>query len=131
MTWIGGHYEIFQRLAHRGVWMQVTAGSLTGRFGEGARHWGERMLDEGLVHILATDAHGTGNRAPRLSEGRNAAAKRVGEEEAQRLVNARPQAILDNTPPAAVTPIPALRGDARSQRTGGFWRRLVGSRRDA
>jgi protein-tyrosine phosphatase len=109
LTWIDRHYDVFKRLACAGVWMQVTSGSLTGRFGDGAQHWGERMLDDGVVHLLATDAHGIEHRAPLLAEGCLAAEKWVGKEEAHRLVNERPQAILDDRPPAEVTPIPALR----------------------
>ena len=33
LTWISGHYEVFQQLAKAGAWVQVTAGSLTGHFG--------------------------------------------------------------------------------------------------
>ena len=44
------------------------------------------MLNEGRVHILASDAHGVGRRRPNLREGRDAAAKWVGEEEAEHLV---------------------------------------------
>jgi protein-tyrosine phosphatase len=108
LTWIRAHYAVFADLVRSGVWMQVTAGSLTGRFGNAARYFGEKMLDEGLVHLLATDAHGVKHRAPLLAEGREAAAKRVGAEEAQRLVVDRPQAILDNRRPAEVAAVPAL-----------------------
>ena len=30
LTWITAHYDTVERLAHGGVWMQITAGSLTG-----------------------------------------------------------------------------------------------------
>ena len=50
LTWISHHYETFCSLTRSSVWLQVTAGSLTGRFGKAARYWGERLLDEGLVH---------------------------------------------------------------------------------
>jgi len=130
LTWIKGHYDAFVALVHAGVWMQVTAGSLTGRFGKTARYFGEKMLDEGLVHILATDAHSVRHRAPLLGEGREAAARRVGADEAQRLVVDRPQAILDNRRPGEVAPIRALRdaGSATSRR--GFFSRFVGRGRD-
>jgi protein-tyrosine phosphatase len=94
LTWINTHYEAVQRLVQAGVWMQVTAGSLAGNFGRNARYWSERMLDEGCVHILATDAHDVSQRPPILSKGRDLAAKRVGEEEAEHLVLTRPQGIL-------------------------------------
>ncbi len=126
LTWIRPHYAVFVALVNSGVWMQVTAGSLTGRFGKDARYFGEKMLDEGLVHLLATDAHGVRHRAPLLAEGREAAAKRIGAEEAQRLVVDRPQAILDNRRPAEVTPIPALREGGVKPRRHGFLGRLVG-----
>lgn len=67
LSWIEDHYEIFVELVKKGAWMQVTAGSLTGRFGTAAQYWGERLLDEGWVHILATDSHGIDRRPPLLA----------------------------------------------------------------
>src|SRR5690606_29532618 len=64
LSWINTHYDAIKRLADAGVWMQLTAGSLTGAFGRNARYWAERMLDEGRAHILATDAHDTVRRPP-------------------------------------------------------------------
>jgi protein-tyrosine phosphatase len=94
LTWIKTHYETLRRLVRAGVWMQITAGSLAGTFGRNARYWSERMLDEGCVHILATDAHDVSRRPPNLSQGRDLAAKRVGEGEAQHLVVTRPNGVL-------------------------------------
>jgi len=34
LSWVEDHHEMFVRLARRGVWMQITAGALTGRFGK-------------------------------------------------------------------------------------------------
>ncbi len=99
LSWIEDHYETFLELARRGAWLQVTAGSLTGRFGAAARYWGERLLDEGWVHILATDSHGVDRRPPLLAEGQQAAVRWVGAEEAYHLVETRPQGILDNRTP--------------------------------
>ena len=100
LTWIQSHYQVIQRLVHAGIWMQVTAGSLTGAFGRNARYWAERMLDEGCVHILATDAHDVNRRPPNLSQGRELAAKRVGDTEAQHLVVTRPEGVLRNDLPS-------------------------------
>lgn len=94
LSWIEGQYDTVQRLAGGGVWMQVTAGSLTGRFGKRVRALAMRMLTDGLVHILATDAHDPERRPPDLSEGWKAAVEHVGQEEADRLVLHRPFAIL-------------------------------------
>jgi protein-tyrosine phosphatase len=106
LSWIESHYALFEQMVRQGAWMQVTAGSLTGRFGRRPRYWAERMLDEGLVHLLATDSHGATKRPPLLAEARDAAASRVGEAEALRLVEGRPRAILDDVAPAMVTPPP-------------------------
>lgn len=122
LSWIEDHYPAFCRLAENGAWMQVTAGSLTGRFGEDARYWGERMLDEGRVHILATDAHSSNSRPPLLAEGREAAARWVGGEEAAHLALTRPRGIMQNTPPELLPPLPL----AGTRRKTGWIARLFG-----
>jgi protein-tyrosine phosphatase len=109
LTWIEAHYPIMEQMCDAGVWMQLTAGSLTGVFGRGPLYWAERMLKEGRVHILATDAHGVGRRRPNLREGRDVAAKWVGEEEADHLVVTRPQGILSNESPARLPQPPGAR----------------------
>jgi len=107
LSWIEGNYPMFERLVQGGAWMQVTSGSLTGRFGRRPQYWGERMLDEGLVHILATDSHHIDRRPPLLAEGREAAARRVGQSEAENLVEHRPRAILNDSPTESVAAPPA------------------------
>ena len=80
------------------------------------------MLDERQVHLLATDAHNLEQRAPRLAEGRDAAAARLGEAEAAHLVLTRPQGILDDIDPGqllALTPQASARAS-----NAGFWQRL-------
>lgn len=113
LSWIEQNYAVFVQLAEKGAWMQITAGSLTGRFGSSARYWAERMLDEGRVHVLATDGHDVARRPPLLAEGMEAAMRWVGKEEAMRLVTERPAAVLDNVDPGRVSPIPALVEDDR------------------
>ncbi|WP_395686655.1 tyrosine-protein phosphatase [Caenimonas koreensis] len=107
LVWIEDNFAVFGRLVHQGAWMQVTAGALTGKFGPRAKYWGERLLGEGLTHILATDAHTTGRRRPVLSEGLEVARKLLGDEEAQQLVVGRPDAILRNVLPSQTAPLPA------------------------
>jgi len=124
LTWIEDDYDLVRRLAHGGAWLQLTAGSLTGRFGPVARYWAERLLDEGLVQLLATDAHDVNRRPPLLAEGYLAAARWVGAAEARHLVATRPQAILDDLDPARAPPLPAITGSKP-----GFLRRLAAIRR--
>lgn len=109
LTWIKSHYELIRLLAFRGVWMQITAGSLTGAFGRAPKYWGERMLAEGIVHIIATDSHDLGRRPPILSRGYECASKIVGLEEAWRLVHTRPLAILQDKSPVEIELPEAIR----------------------
>ncbi len=101
LTWIENHYDVITHLADRGVWMQVTAGALTGVFGRRASYWGDRMLDEGRVHLLASDAHDLRHRVPVLSDARRIVAKGFGEAIADQMVDVRPQMILDDQAPIA------------------------------
>ena len=117
LSWIETHYEVMQQLVRRGAWMQVTAGSLAGRFGKRPRYWGERMLSEGLVHLLATDSHGVGRRPPHLAEGRDLAARRIGEAQAALLVRVCPRAVLMNLPPStAPAPLIPVRSESAWKR---------------
>jgi protein-tyrosine phosphatase len=106
LSWVEGHYDLIGRLVSSSVLMQITAGSVTGRFGRRPRYWAERMLDEGLCHLLATDAHNTEQRAPRMAEARDVVAQRLGDDEAINLVLRRPQGILDNLRPAELPALP-------------------------
>lgn len=100
LSWIESHYEFVRRLVYGGNLMQLTAGSLLGRFGRRPAYWAERMLDDGLCHLLATDAHNTQLRAPSMSAAREFVARKLGDEEATNLVLTRPQAILDDVSPS-------------------------------
>jgi protein-tyrosine phosphatase len=132
LRWIEDHYEVMRQLVGQGAWMQITAGALTGRFGPRPRYWAERMLDEGLVHILATDAHHPTRRPPLLAEGREAAAKRIGAEQATHLVLTRPQGIVENLAPVELPALPAGAGSAaRGEPQGSGWfKRLLGGARN-
>jgi protein-tyrosine phosphatase len=105
LTWISANYKALTSLNKIGAWFQITAGSLAGDFGRNARYWAERLLDEGRVHLLATDAHDLKRRPPNLGHGRELAAKRVGELEAENLVVTRPRGVLRNVPPSEL-PLP-------------------------
>lgn len=56
--------DLLPGLVEEGCLMQVTAGSLMGTFGPKSQELAEWMLARGLVHFIATDAHGTKSRRP-------------------------------------------------------------------
>ena len=130
LVWIEHHYSTFIDLAQRGAWLQLTAGSVVGKFGKRARYWSERLLSDGMVHMIASDAHTTAKRSPQISDALPALESAVGKEETQRLVNGRPQAILDDVDPAQVHPVPAMLGptDQRTSFKLPWHKRLLGMR---
>lgn len=82
-------------LLDAGCRLQVTAGSLCGCFGEGAKSTAVKLLENGWVHVLATDAHNLSHRPPALADGRRAAAAIVGDALAWEMVSGRPQRMLE------------------------------------
>jgi protein-tyrosine phosphatase len=120
--WIEGNYPVFQKLVEAGVWMQITAGSLTGHFGKRPRYWAQKMLAEGLIHIIATDAHNTTTRPPIMAGGFDVATQELGLDEARHLVLTRPKAVLDDMPPESVVPL--LQRPRSNLASPSMWRRL-------
>ena len=93
---LAGSPEILREMIGQGAIGQVTAQSLTGGFGRHVRKTAEDLLRRGLVHVIASDAHNSGSRPPRLSEAVAAAAKIVGTARAEAMVTKVPAAILAN-----------------------------------
>jgi protein-tyrosine phosphatase len=54
------------RLVRAGALTSITAGSLTGRFGAPVRQFATHLLEERLVHNVASDAHDLTGRPPAL-----------------------------------------------------------------
>ncbi|MFL3656399.1 MAG: tyrosine-protein phosphatase [Halioglobus sp.] len=133
LSYVEEYYDQFLEAASMGAWLQITGGALLGVFGPRVKAVTERFLADGVVHLLASDGHNLKNRTPDLSEARDAAARCVGEEEAQRLVQERPRAIMDNLDPSLVPP-PDVQRPSKSKkggkgRTSSFLGRLLGGAR--
>ena len=129
LRYIEADYAKFVTLAEQGAWIQLTGGSLLGSFGSRVQKISERFLRDGVTHLLASDGHNLKNRTPELAAARDAAAAIVGEEEAHRLVQERPAAVIANLEPSAVAPVPALdpqRAKAAEPPRRGWFARLFG-----
>jgi len=96
-----------------GCLLQVTAQSLLGRFGSTARRSAERLMNAGLVHFIASDAHDCAARPPDLSLAFQQVRNRWGKRAAQRLFLENPSAVLSGLPVSATHAAPSL------------WRRLL------
>jgi len=86
-----------QPFVEQGCLLQVTADAVAGGFGELSATRVREFLERGWVTVLASDAHDTTDRPPRIAPGRDAAAKIVGDEEAQRLTQGMPLSIVRGT----------------------------------
>jgi protein-tyrosine phosphatase len=106
----------------RGCTVQVTAGSFLGRFGERAQEAVEEWLGSDRIHFVASDAHNTGSRPPRLREAYERVAElREGEEVAKALFQANPMAAVEGRPLPYAPELPAgkLPRGARGKKR--FW----------
>ncbi len=99
--------ELLRGLVADGVLTQITAGSVCGDFGRVVGSFTDWMVDEGLVHVVASDAHDAAHRAPGL---RAALARGPLRDRAPWLVESVPGAILDGQPIPDL-PAPSRRGN--------------------
>jgi protein-tyrosine phosphatase len=97
---------IVARFIERGVYIQVTAMSVTGEFGPAAKIAADTLLRHNCVHFLATDTHRTRSRPPILSRGRDAAAALIGPDRARALVEDNPRAVINGEALSVSPPIP-------------------------
>jgi protein-tyrosine phosphatase len=81
-----------------GCLMQVTGLSLTGRFGRSAKLTADQMMEQGLVHVLASDAHDTVHRPPVLDGIYRQVEKDYGETAAHALLKSNPAAVIAGKP---------------------------------
>ncbi|MBL4753647.1 MAG: hypothetical protein JKY52_08675 [Flavobacteriales bacterium] len=105
------HPNKLQPFINLGCPIQITASSITGRFGKEPQKLAIKLLEEGKVDVLASDCHNLTSRPPNLNEGVQEAAKIVGEAAARKMVNEFPQQLIashhiKNTTGSAHAPAP-------------------------
>ena len=107
-----------------GVLVQVTANSVLGDMGKKAQRMALNLLEKKQVHFIATDAHNTSSRPPKMRQTYDLIARRFGSGYADTLCKSNPMCAFQGTP------IPEEQqqhnGDDAEDSAPSWWRRLVG-----
>jgi protein-tyrosine phosphatase len=98
LPWLARDLDLIRRLVRRGVLVQLTAQSVTGRFGSPARNAAREIIEAGLAHVISSDCHDAIRRPPGLSDAYNFVLRRWGRATADQLMVENPRAILTDQP---------------------------------
>jgi protein-tyrosine phosphatase len=90
--------RLAQEVVQRGAVMQVTASALGFALESGRRGMITGLLERGLIHVVASDAHDTTRRVLRLSDAFQCCAEALGPSCAELLFETNPQRILAGAP---------------------------------
>jgi protein-tyrosine phosphatase len=102
--------DLLAKWIELGCLVQITAGSVTGRFGKRALRSTQTLLRRNMAHFIATDAHNLTTRPPILSEAREVISREISPEVAEALSEANPRAAVEGKPmPWRPTPEPGAK----------------------
>lgn len=110
----------YEELVRLGAWGQINSGSITGQFGQKTQDYALRLLAEGLVHVVASDAHNCRGRHPRMSEALEQVEAICGAVRCRAMVDEAPRALIEGRAPE----LPPLERSAPPTRS--FFGRLFG-----
>jgi len=85
-------------LVRSGIVVQITAGSLTGLFGEKSARCARLLLKRNLAHLVASDAHSLVARPPGLSRARRLVEAVLGDEPTAEIFERRPESVIKGRP---------------------------------
>ncbi|QEG41957.1 tyrosine-protein phosphatase [Roseimaritima ulvae] len=112
--------QVIESLVRAGCLMQVTADSFVGEFGNEPEQLGRYIVENGWCHFLATDAHGSKKRPPRLRRAFELAEQLVGRPLAEAMCCDNPRAVAEGRD---IDALPAVRTNSNSgwlQQAAGF-----------
>jgi len=112
--------ELLGRLVGQGMLVQLTSASVAGMYGSTVQRCAWTMFEQGLVHVVASDAHDAVRRPPLLREPLEEAG--LGELVAT-LCDDNPAAILAGERPAPAPPVTPARSPRLGRLRAGLRRR--------
>ncbi|AKS42618.1 tyrosine-protein phosphatase [Wenzhouxiangella marina] len=115
------HPEILEEWVSMGCLAQVTAQSCTGQFGPQIRDAARQMVQRGLVHVVASDAHRDRRRIPHLSEAQRQIAQWTNQTVADLIAIDFPHRLIAGRRPDTEALTDALPPPRKR-----WWQRLVG-----
>lgn len=99
--------QLMAAFVQAGCGLQVTAASLLGEFGSRAKDTARHLLDQNWVTVIASDAHSTRSRKPRMLMARDWLQRHYGAERALRLTRLTAASMLGLRLPSGNEAVPA------------------------
>jgi protein-tyrosine phosphatase len=93
--YLRGAWKQIRSWISQGAVLQITAGSLLGDFGRSAREMAWQLARQGVVDLVATDAHDAAHRRPRMTAAIDALTEEFGLEFTRRVCLANPLHVLE------------------------------------
>jgi len=106
------HPEFAYEFVNRGVFLQINAGSLRGKFGREIQQLTHLFFDHNLVHFVASDCHDSERRCCKLKETFQLVAEKWGELTAQSIFIENPRIVLEGGELNLPAPNPLTRDSA-------------------
>lgn len=88
--------ELCDELVELGAYMQMNSQSLVGGLFDENLHWCRKLVKQGIIHVISTDAHDTGGRSPRITKAREWVEKKSGKKIAEELFALHAEAMIKN-----------------------------------
>ena len=88
--------DFAESILNMGAYFQVNVGSIVGDAGWGVKRFTRKMLKQGMIQFIATDAHDLKKRTPRMEMASTWIEKKLGESELREYLYDNPLKILEN-----------------------------------
>ena len=85
------------KLVEKGVIVQINVGSLMGMYGRHVKKTVHKLLNNNLVHLMASDIHRNHDKLYPLQQGIKLASKIIGKQRALKMVTSVPNSIIYNS----------------------------------